>query len=256
MKVVPKTEAVSFNSETKTLDRTKAENEINPADKNALELALHLREKHRGSLTVLSMGPPIFEPHLKMAVAMGADDAGLLSDPAFGGADTDPTSYTLAMAVRKLGNFDLVVCGEESSDASTGQVPAGIAEWLNCAQITFASEVELTSEGRLKGKRSIRGGYEVISVPLPAVVSVEFGVNTPRFPDFRRKRWADKEFKVKVLTARDLELDESLTGKRGSRTVVKELIEVRPPSRKKEFIKGDPEEKARQLMDRLAEVWA
>lgn len=256
MKVTPKTEDVSLDPVTKTLDRSKAENEINPADKNALEAGLSLKDRVGGRVVVVSMGPPFFEPFLKTAIAMGADDAILLSDRAFGAADTYPTSLTLATAIRKLGAYDLILCGEESSDASTGQVPPGIAEWLGIPQITFVSDLQVTEGNRIRGRRTVRGGFEVVETTLPALVTIELGVNSPRFPDFRRKRWADREFKVSVWGLGDLELAEERVGKKGSRTVVTELVRATVAARRAERIEGTPEEKARKIAELIAPLIA
>jgi electron transfer flavoprotein beta subunit len=253
MKVSPKTEEVRFDPVTKTLDRSKAENEINQPDKNALEMALQLKQNHGGEVILLSMGPPFFEQYLRLGIAMGADNAVLLSDRAFAGADTYPTSYTLAMAAKKIGNFDLVLCGEESSDASTGQVPPGIAEWLGIPQVTYVTQLNLTGNS-VRAKRTIKGGYEIIETPLPLLASVELGCNSPRFPDFRRKRWAEKEFKLTVWTAADLGADPSKIGSRGSHTIVQELIELAKPSRKMQHIDGSPEQEAVQIIQRMQEA--
>jgi electron transfer flavoprotein beta subunit len=112
---------------------------INPTDMHALETALALKDRFGGGVRLLAMGPPLFEEYLRLALAMGADEAFLLSDRAFGGADTLATSYTLAAGVRRIGHFDLILCGEESSDGATGQVPPGMAEWLDIPQITYAT---------------------------------------------------------------------------------------------------------------------
>ncbi len=257
MKVVPKSEQVRLDPETRTLDRSGAENEINEPDKNALEMALQLKERYGGTVTVLSMGPPFFEPHLRLAVAMGADDAVLLSDRALAGADTLATSYALAKGIERIGDVDLVLCGEESSDASTGQVPPGIAEWLGWPQITYVAELSLLdactepgrSDGRLRGRRTIHGGYEVVAVPLPAVASVELGINSPRFPDFRRKRWADREFQLTVWDAAAIGAEPALIGSQGSRSVVSDLIEKERPERRRQLVDGTVEEKAQQLFE-------
>lgn len=249
MKVVPKAEQVRLDPETRTLDRSAAENEINEPDKNALEMALQLRDNYNGTVTALSMGPPFFEEHLRLAVAMGADDAVLLSDRALAGADTLATSYALAKGVQKIGDVDLVLCGEESSDASTGQVPPGIAEWLDCPQITYVAELSLLEDGRLRGRRTIHGGHEVVAAPLPVVASVELGVNSPRFPDFRRKRWADREFELTIWDATTIGAEPMLIGSEGSRSVVSDLIEKERPERMREPINGTVEEKAQQLFE-------
>ncbi len=253
MKVVPKTEEVRLDPTTKTLDRSKAENEINQPDKNALEMALQLKQKHGGDVVLLSMGPPFFEPYLRLGIAMGADDAILLSDRAFAGADTYPTSYTIATAVKKIGHFDLVMCGEESSDASTGQVPPGIAEWLGIPQVTYVSRIDIAGS-TARAKRTIKGGYEVVEAPLPLLASIELGCNSPRFPDFRRKRWAEKEFKLTVWTSAELGVDPNKIGLKGSHTVVDELIELPKPFRKRERITGSSEEEALQVIHRIKEA--
>ncbi|MBI4494917.1 MAG: electron transfer flavoprotein subunit beta/FixA family protein, partial [Chloroflexi bacterium] len=137
-KVVPKPEEVRVDEATRTLVRANVRSEINPCDMNALEAALELRDRHGGEVVLLSMGPPMAEPYLQVLEGVGADHAYLLSDRAFGGADSLPTSLTLAAGIRKIGGVDLVLCGEESSDGATGQVPAGLAEWLGAAQATYA----------------------------------------------------------------------------------------------------------------------
>ena len=255
MKVVPKTEGVRFDSETKTLDRSHAENEINQPDKNALEFALKLKEKNGGDVILLSMGPPFFESYLRLGIASGADNAFLLSDRAFAGADTYPTSYTLAVAIKKMGSFDLILCGEESSDASTGQVPPGIAEWLDVPQVTYVTQLDVLGKVA-RAKRSIKGGYEVVETPLPFLASIELGSNSPRFPDFKRKRWAEKEFKLTVWTAADLGVDGGKIGAKGSHTIVERLEELPKPSRKGEQITGSPEQEAQQILKKMKEALA
>jgi electron transfer flavoprotein beta subunit len=246
--MVPKPEEVSVNPDTRTIDRAKARSELNPPDMNAIELALTLRERYGGTVSLLSMGPPFAVPYLQVGLAMGADRAFLLSDRALGGADTLATSYALAKGIEKLGPWDLVLCGEESSDGATGQVPQGIAEWLDAAQITFATQLSLREDGRLVGEREIRGGYEVIAVPLPAVVSVKLGINEPRFMDMDYRRAAQA---VTIWSARDLGLDEDWIGFKGSPTVVGAVWQAEGTERRREFLQGTAQEKARLLAERF-----
>ena len=248
MKVVPKPEEIKFDPETKTIDRSKATNEINEPDKNALELALQLKEKYGGKVIIVSMGPPFWEPFIKLGIAMGADDAILISDKALAGSDTLPTTLTLAKAIEKIGDYDIILCGEESSDGGTGQVPPGIAEWLGIPHVTFISDVEITPEGKARVKRTIKGGYEIVEVDMPFVASVELGCNTPRFPDFRRKRWAEREFKLTVWNISDLGLPPEAVGFEGSATTVVDLQEVKPPERLRKKVTGSPEEIAEELV--------
>lgn len=248
VKVTPKVDQIKFDEAKKTVVREGVENELNEADKNALEMALSVKDSLGGTVTVLSMGPPSFEPFLRLAVSMGADDAVLLSDRAFGGADTFATSLVLSQGISKLAPYDIVYCGEASSDGSTEQVPASIAEWLKVTRIGYVSQ--LSSEGnRVRARRSIRGGHEVLEAQTPVLVSVELGCNTPRFPDFRRKRWADKEFKLTTWGIQDLGLDPHEVGLEGSLTQVTGLSSMRVPERRKELIQGSPDEIVRRLVE-------
>lgn len=250
-KIVPKPEEVKVNPETWRLDRTSARSEINPPDMNAMEFALRLKDWHTAHVEILSMGPPFFESLLRVALAMGADHVTLLSDRAFGGADTLATTYTLAKAIEKLGNVDLVICGVESSDGATGQVPAGLAEWLDWMQLTMVNTVQLDPERHtVRGRREISGGHELLEVPLPAVLSVETAANEPRFMDYDIKEWALRPEQVTTWTAADLEVDAEFIGTPGSPTVVTGLKEAASRERKHIFLEGD----TRQIADRVSRV--
>ena len=246
LKVTPKLEQIKFDEQKKTIVREGVENEINDADKNALEAALKLKDVAGGSVVVLSMGPPSFEPFLKLAVAMGADDAVLLSDRAFAGADTYATSRVLAAGIRKLAPFDIVYCGEASADGSTEQVPPSVAGWLDISHVSYVSQLNVVGE-KVRARREITDGHEVVEAKLPVLVSVQLGCNSPRFPDFRRKRWADKEFKLTTFNMQDLGFVPGDVGLEGSRTEVTGLSRMRSPERRGEFIKGTEEEIARRL---------
>ncbi|HXY12176.1 MAG TPA: electron transfer flavoprotein subunit beta/FixA family protein [Thermoplasmata archaeon] len=250
LKVVPRPEEVRVDLETKTLNRSGVRSVINPADLSALEMALALRDQHGGRVTVLSMGPPSFEPYLRVAIAVGADDAVLLSDRAFGGADTLATSYTLSEGVRTVGGVDLVLCGDESSDGGTSQVPQGIAEWLGCSQATYVDRVERTSEGMLRVRRVLEDGTETLELPFPAVVSVLGGTGEPRFIDY--DRWAmAQQATVRVIDAATLGADPKYLGLKGSPTVVAGLREVRKPGRRHEVVTLEPEAAAARLAQEL-----
>ena len=246
LKVTPKIEQIRFDEQKKTIVREGVENEINDADKNALEAALKLKDVSGGKVVVLSMGPPSFEPFLKLAVAMGADDAVLLSDRVFGGADTYATSRVLAAGIEKLKPFDVVLCGEASSDGSTEQVPPSIAGWLGVPHVSYVSEIGMAGD-RVRARREVTDGHEVVEVKPPVLVSVQLGCNSPRFPDFRRKKWADKEFKLRMMTNQDLGFAPADVGLEGSRTEVTGLSRMRSPERKREFIQGAEEEVAKRL---------
>ncbi len=250
LKVVPKPEEIRVDPESLRLIREGARSEINPPDMNALEMALEIKEKHGARVSLLSMGPPLFEPYLRVALAMGADAAYLLSDERFGGADTLATTYTLAAGIRKLQPVDLILCGEESSDGATGQVPAGLAEWLDCPQITLVSELHLdVQDGTIRGRRQFGASYEVLEVPLPAVVSVKTASNEPRFMDYELKPWAFEEAPVIRWGFKDLELEGARVGAAGSPTVVSRLKEATLRERKRARIDGSTQEITRQLVE-------
>jgi electron transfer flavoprotein beta subunit len=248
VKVVPKPEEIRVDSETRRLERENARSEINPPDMNALEMALSLKDRYGGRVSILSMGPPLFEPCLRAALAMGADHIYLLSDREFGGADTLATTYTLAQGIHKMGEVDLVFCGEESSDGATGQVPPGLAEWLDIHQITLVTDVNLDLDQKIiQGRREIKGGHEILEVPLPAVISVATASNEPRFMDYRVKSWAFSEEAVTVWAKNDLEVDEAYIGTTGSPTIVSGLEQASVHERRRKFLAGTPEEIAEVL---------
>jgi electron transfer flavoprotein beta subunit len=251
LKVVPKSEEIRVDPETWRLEREGARSEINPPDMNALEMALSLKDHYGGKISILSMGPPNFEPFLRIGLAMGADNVYLLSDQAFAGADTLATTYTLAKGISKFNSVDLIVCGEESSDGATGQVPPGLAEWLQLPQLTLVSQLELDLNlSKVRGRREIEGGHEVLETPIPAVISVKTASNEPRFMDYEIKQHAMEQAQVTVWNKEDLDLDEDFIGVPGSPTIVTGLGQAESRERRKEFLKGSREE----IVERLTEI--
>lgn len=249
VKIVPKSEEIRVDYATKLLDRSNAHSEINPPDMNALEVALSVKDRYGGKLDIVSMGPPYFEPLLRVGLMMGCDHIYLLSDRTFGGADTLATTYTLAQGIRKLGGADLIICGEESADGATGQVPAGLAEWLGISQLTLLTEINLDLDRKVGiGRRSFKGGYEMLETPLPCVVSVKTASNEPRFMEFSKKGWAFLSERVTVWNAGDLEVDQDCIGLVGSPTTVSELAKVPVRERKRQKLSGSPEEVTRDLV--------
>jgi electron transfer flavoprotein beta subunit len=185
MKQVPNTAEVKIDPETNTLIRSGVEAIANPYDMVALEAALVLKDKHGGTVTVISMGPPQTEQALREAISLGADEAVLLSDRAFAGADTLATSYTLARAIEKLGQdspVDLVLCGKQAIDGDTAQVGPGIATRLGYTQFTYVTEIREVDavERYITVKRKVEGGFEILRGRLPAVLTVELDLAKPR----------------------------------------------------------------------------
>jgi electron transfer flavoprotein beta subunit len=255
MKVVPKSEEIRVDRETMRLEREDARSEINPPDMNALEMALRLRDEHGGRVSILSMGPPLFAPVLRVGLAMGADDIFLMSDRRFGGADTLATTYTLAHGIRKLADVDLILCGEESADGATGQVPSGLAEWLDLPQITLATQMEINPRSRtVKGRRGVKGGYEILKAPLPALVSVKTACNEPRFMLYERKQWAFEEAEITIWDAESVDVEGDKIGVPGSPTIVSGLDQAAMRERRRQFLEGTAEEAARQLAAKLCQA--
>jgi len=250
VKVVPKPEEIRVDTETMRLERENARSEINPPDMNALEMALGLKDRYGGRVDILSMGPPFFEEPLRVCLSMGADHIYLLSDKEFGGADTLATTYTLSMGVKKIKGVNLVFCGEESSDGATGQVPPGLAEWLDFSQITVVEHVDVDiQKSVIEGKRGIKGGYEILEVPLPAVISVATASNEPRFMDYQIKDWAFEKEQMTVWSRGDIRFNKDLIGVPGSPTVVSGLEQAPSRKRKRIFLNGTPDEIAGKLVE-------
>ncbi|MFH1387134.1 MAG: electron transfer flavoprotein subunit beta/FixA family protein [bacterium] len=250
IKQVPDTTEVRINPETNTLIRDGVPSIVNPFDENAIEAALQLKEKHGGKVTVVSMGPPQAAEALKTTIAMGVDEAFLVSDRAFAGSDTWATSYTLSQAIKKIGKFDLIICGKQAIDGDTAQVGPGIAEWLNIPQVTFASKIEV--EGTTcKIERLLEEVNEVVECPLPAVITVVKQINEPRLPSLKGMMRA-KKAEIKTLSAAAIEGDEKNLGLKGSPTSVVKIFT--PPAKGGgEILNGDAGEVVGLLVSKLKE---
>ena len=251
LKQVPGTTEVKINPETNTLIRQGIKNIINPFDSFALEEGVRLKEKYGGKITAISMGPPQAVDMLKEAISLGADEAVLLSDRAFAGADTWATAYTLAGAVKKLGQIDLIICGRQSTDGDTAQVGPEMAEMLGAAFTAYVGKIEEITATEMRVRRMIDEGHEVIQCTLPAVITVTKEINVPRLPSLRGIM-KSKNAKIPTWTLQDLGLDPNKVGLNGSFTRV---VKIFTPQRvkKAEMIKGEPEEQVTCLVGRLKE---
>ncbi|WP_312419826.1 electron transfer flavoprotein subunit beta/FixA family protein [Anaerospora hongkongensis] len=222
VKQVPDTNEIKIDPVTNTLIRQGVPSIINPFDKNAVEAALQLKEKHGGKITVISMGPPQAKDALKECLAMGVDEAFLVSDRILGGADTLATSYTLAQVIKKLGAVDLIICGKQAIDGDTAQVGPEIAEHLDLAQITYAAKVEVNGD-TVRVEREQETGYEIIEAKLPVLLTVVKSINEPRFPTVKGTMKANRR-EIPVWTVNDLEADPQKLGLKGSPTQVRRIF--------------------------------
>jgi len=251
IKQVPDTEEiqkVKINPQTNTIVRESIKSIINPFDENAIEEALRIKEKNSAFVTVISMGPPQAEEALRKALAMGADKAIILSDRSFAGSDTLATSYTLASAIKKIGNFDLILLGKQAIDGDTAQVGPGVAEWLQIPQITYVRKIHIDGK-MIRAERSLEDSFELVEANLPVLVTVTKEINEPRYPSLRGLLKA-KTTKITHWTSQDLQVDLKKVGLDGSATQVIRVFTPEPPPRG-EILIGSASQKADKLIKEL-----
>ncbi len=225
---------------------------INPVDRNAVELGLHIRERFSGKMTVLTMCPPQARESLEEALAMGADEAILLCDRAFAGADTFATAYTLATAISKFCPYDLILCGNETVDSGTSQVGPQLAEFLDIPHVSNAKAVDFIGDKILLVERLWRNGYMKVKVNLPALITVTKKINQPRLPTVAGiMAVASKELKIYGLN--DLGLSSEQVGLAGSPTKMHEFFPSKQ-ERRGEILHGEPGQVARDAVEKLREL--
>jgi len=246
IKQVPETTEVRINPETNTLMREGVKAIINPFDMYAIEEAVRLKERFGGKISIVSMGPPQAEQAIREAISIGADEGFLVCDRAFAGSDTWATSYTLAGAIKKIGQFDLIICGKQASDGDTAQVGPGIATHLNIPQVTYVKKVEEASDKIMKVERMLEDGYEIIETPLPALLTVVKEINEPRIPSLKGIM-KSKSAKITTFGQKELGLDPQKIGLCGSPTQVVKIFT--PPARiGGQILKGEAADIAKELV--------
>ena len=257
VKQVPDTAEVKIDPVKHTVIRAGVPNIFNPFDQNALEAALQLKDNQGAKVTVLSMGPPQAKDVLREALAMGADDAYLLTDRKVGGSDTLATGYCLAQAVKKVAElkgieqFDIILCGKQAIDGDTAQVGPQIACELCIPQITYAAEIKV--EGTtVTVKQQNEEGYIVTEAQFPVLITAVKELNEPRFPTIRGTMKA-KRREIPELSAADINADESQIGLSGSPTKVRKIFT--PPQRTQGLVinEEDAQVAVDQLMAKLTE---
>ena len=227
-KQVPDTNEIKINPETGTLIRDGVPSILNPDDANALEAALTLKDKHPGSkVTVVTMGPPQAAEMLRECLAMGADEAVLLSDRALGGSDTWATSNALVAGIKKIGDFDIIFAGRQAIDGDTAQVGPQIAEKLGLPQITYVKTFELENDGVVKVHRALEDGYEILRVKMPCVLTAIKELNKPRYMSVKGVYRAVKA-DIKVWSAADIGVDLDTVGLKASPTNVFKSFTPKP----------------------------
>jgi electron transfer flavoprotein beta subunit len=250
VKQVPDTSEVKIDPKKGTLIREGVESIVNPEDLNAVEAALAITEAHGGSVTAVTMGPPQAREVLWEVLAMGVDRGVLLTDKAFAGADTLATSYALGRCIKTVGAFDLILCGRQAIDGDTAQIGPQVAEYLGVPQVTYVQKVEV-SKDRVKARRALEDGYEVIDCPLPALLTVLSEINDPRLPTVSGIIDAcPDDGRIEVLNAADIRAQATRLGLVGSPTSV---VKTSAPESDKTtvFLEGEPGEKALRLVEIL-----
>jgi len=224
IKQVPETKNVKMDEETGTVIREGVEAIVNPLDLYSIELALRLKESLDNVETLaLSMGPPKAEVAIKEAVAMGVDDGYLISDRVFGASDTWATSHILAKAIRKVGDFDCIICGERATDGDTGQVGPGIAAALDLPVITYLSHLEVLDDKTVLAHRMVEDGHQVLECSLPAVFTVVKEIGEPRLPTLGGKKRA-KRMEITRWDHEILGIEPTTVGAKGSPTRVVKIF--------------------------------
>jgi electron transfer flavoprotein beta subunit len=257
IKQVPETTEVRINPETNTLIREGVKSIINPFDMYAIEEGIRLKDKFGGKVTVLTMGPPQADAALREAISLGCDQGILICDRAFAGSDTWATSYTLAGAIKKIGEFDLIICGKQASDGDTAQVGPGISTHLDIPQVTYVKKIEeVSAEGgsacggkfkMMRVERMMEEGFEVIETPLPALLTVVKEINEPRLPSLKGMMRA-RQAQITVWTQKELNLEPQKIGLCGSPT---QVVKIFTPAQRTggQMLKGEVSQIATQLVD-------
>ncbi len=252
IKQVPNTTDVKIDPIKNTLIREGVESIINPFDTYAIEEAVRLKERFGGKVTVVTMGPPQADAALKEALSLGCDEAILVSDRKFAGSDTWATSYTLSCAIKKIGAFDIILCGKQASDGDTAQVGPGISTHLDIPQVTYVKRIEEIKDRSARVERMTEEGYDIVETPIPCLFTVVKEINTPRLPSLKGMMRA-KSAKIVQWMAADINADPKNIGLDGSPTRVVKIF-TPPPRKGGEILKGDAVEIAVKVADLLKDI--
>jgi len=251
-KQVPDTNEVKIDPKKGTLIREGVPSILNPDDANALEAALQLKDKDPNTtVTVISMGPPQASYMLRECLAMGADEAVLLSSRAFGGADTCATSTTLAAGIRKVGDYDIIFCGRQAIDGDTAQVGPQLAQRLGIPSVTYVQKIVEIKEKSVVVERALEDGYEVIEVQRPCLLTAIKELNEPRYMSILQIEEAYKK-EIKVWNENDVNVSPEVVGLKGSPTQVFRSFTPEPKG-KGEMLSGSVNDMVNTLIAKLTE---
>ena len=247
VKQVPGSNNVEVDPVTGVLKRSGIPSKINPYDLYAIETALTLAERFGGTVQTLTMGPPQAKAVILETVCMGASHGTVLTDRKFAGADVLATAYTISQGIRKCGDFDLILCGKQTTDGDTAQVGAEVAEYLDLPNVSNVLSIEDCREGKLFLTASLDDRIVTQSVRLPCLISVDGAINTPRLPSYKIRKGLKEDDAVSFLTFADFDdQDPDHYGLTGSATQVERIF---PPEKvaQKHTLQGDAAQQADQL---------
>ncbi len=250
IKQVPGTSKVEIDELTGVLKRDGVESKLNPYDLYAIETAVRLKEQYGGNVKAITMGPMQACAVLKEALEMGADDAAIVTDKTFAGADVLATSYALSQGIHLFGGYDLIICGKQTTDGDTAQVGPEIAEFLGIPHVAGVTKIISLQNGIIRLEADMGQYLEVADVTLPCLITVEKGIYVPRLPSYKRRiTYADKEISVYSLSDLD-DKNPVMYGINGSPTQVERVF---PPEATTErvLITGTAEDMAEQVFSRL-----
>lgn len=250
MKQVPAGKGIEINPDTGALKRTSGSTRTNPYDLFALETALQIRQKVGGTITVLTMGPDQAQAMIRDSFSMGADEGVLLSDRRFAGADVLATSYALSQAILAMGDYDLIICGKQTTDGDTSQVGPSIAEHLNLPHAAWVTEVVDATDKKITVRQDLASITQVSRMKYPCLITVDKDINVPRLPSYRLKV-KTAEHKIQKMTFADMpDQDTSHYGFAGSPTSVRKMF-APDPIEKQVILEGSTQEKTVQLFSIL-----
>lgn len=249
IKQVPEIALIKVDEANNKVELPQGPGTVNPFDEYAVEEGLRLKEKHGGKVMVMSVGTERAESALRNCLALGVDEAYLLTDEAFNGSDPQALGRILAAGLKKLDSYDLVLAGKQAIDSDSAQVPGAVAANLDLPQAMFVKKVESVDGGKAVLHRTTEDGYDVVELALPAVVSVVKEINEPRLPSLKGKMAAKKK-EITKWSASDLGVDAGTVGANSATKTVK--VAPPPPRPKGEKIEGEtPEEVADKLFEKL-----
>lgn len=253
IKQVPSSNKVEVDPVTGVLKRNGVDSKMNPYDLYAIETALRIREQTGCTISVVTMGPPQAEKVIREAFSMGVDEGAILSDRKFGGADVLATSYTIAQGIKKMGDFDLILCGKQTTDGDTAQVGPEVSEWLGIPSVSNVCEIREVNEKDMVIAMDMAEDIEITRIQYPCLLAVDKDIFQPRLPSYLKKQ-ASKDREIAMYTFADMEDQEEMHyGLNGSPTQVQRIF---PPevNNSQEFWEGTGAELADRLFDKVKEL--